>query len=348
MPKPVKYEDYSAPYVSVTDKLGDRRRDPYNTAQLPSEIQYYKADAKTGKRETLPMTIKNDEYGFLSYGQNGNKINKTSHLINPITRTIANNLYAIQQSQKYGGPKVTPEEMTALLFQEGRPDFGLNSSNMYSHDKQALALRAKLKNEEGYDEGTQSADLAASIFYAKKKGAELGVPWTKVWNGLGKNIAFGRPNDSAVVGGKVEPGLREVDYVKEQNQNRDIVNDPRNAEILNFVRQQMAPPIDLDTINQQEYQRRLGARQAYINQKVDKISTGANSSYVDMDTKIKRGLGLLAQLKNPFSALSPEEIKQYYRSKEEKVIPKVRPYTREGKNLKLAKVLLSMKNTTNP
>ena len=347
MPKPVKYEDYSAPYVSETDKLGAKRRDPYSTAKLPSQLQYYKADARTGKRETLPMTIREDQPVFLPYGApalSGARFPVNS--LNPIAK-IANNLYAIQQSQQYGGPKVTPEDMTALLFQEGSYDFGLNSADMYGHDKQASELRAKLGKGEGYLGGINPADLAASILYAKKKGAELGVPWTKVWNGLGRNVTFGRSTDSAMFGGKVKRGLREVDYVKEQNQNREIVNDPKNAEILNFIRQQMAPPPSLDTLNQQEYQRRLAARNAYVNDRTAERVKGGTEA-VGIDDRIAHGVGALLHGQNPFASWSPKELDAYYRKGVEKGIPAVRPYMREGKNLKLAKVLLSMKNTTNP
>ena len=332
--KKVEYEDYSAPYVPDTAKLGGSRRDPYGTAQLPSQLQYYKADARTGKRETLPMTIREDQLDFLPYGAPDASYN----IWNPIAE-IANNLYAIQQSQQYGGPKVTPEDMTALLFQEGRYDFGLNSADIYGHDKQASELRAKLEKGEGYPvglgPGSAPADLAASILYAKKKGAELGVPWTKVWNGLGRNVAFGRSTDSAVVGGKVTPGVREVDYVKEQNQNREIVNDPKNAEILNFIRQQMAPPPSLDTLNQQEYQRRLAARNAYVNDRTaEKVKGGTEATGID--DRIAHGVGALLHGQNPFASWSPKELDAYYRKGVEKGIPAVRPYTPKKKSVKVA------------
>jgi hypothetical protein len=63
-----KNSGYSDPYVTEADRLGTRRRDPYGTAQLPSQLQYYKADARTGKRETLPMTILESQYDILPYG----------------------------------------------------------------------------------------------------------------------------------------------------------------------------------------------------------------------------------------------------------------------------------------
>lgn len=330
------YEDYSDPYVSESDKLGAKRRDPYGTIPLPSQLKYYKADARTGKRETLPMTITDKQLDFLPYGQ---QPRKDTYNINPI-ELMADNLFGLQQAQKYGGPKITPEEMTALLFQEGRPDFGLNSADMYGHDKQASGLRDKLGKEEGYLEDwrlnrSSPADLAASILYAKKKGAELGVPWTKVWNGLGRNVTFGRSTDSAVVGGKVTPGAREVDYVKEQNQNRDIVNDPKNAEILNFIRQQMAPPQDLDTLNQQEFQRRTEAREADVANKAAEYSYnydyGGKKSTGD---KIKRGLLDLFEFKNPFP--SRETLTARFRGEAEDYIPKVRPYTPKKKDVKVA------------
>jgi hypothetical protein len=330
-----KNSGYSDPYVTEADRLGTRRRDPYGTAQLPSQLQYYKADARTGKRETLPMTILESQYDILPYG--GQKKPDNNPNLNPI-KLLADQLYGLQQAQKYGGPKITPEEMAALLFQEGRPDFGLNSSDMYAHDKQASELRAKLSKEEGYPVGlggTTPADLAASILYAQKKGAELGVPWTKVWNGLGRNVAFGRSTDSAMFGGKVERGLREVDYVKEHNQNRDIVNDPKNAEILNFIRQQMAPPPSLDTLNQQEYQRRTEAREAEVAKKAAEYSynydMGGRETAGD---RIKKGLLALFEFKNPFP--SRETLGARFRREAEDTVPKVRPYTPKKKNVKVA------------
>lgn len=332
----IELPGYSDPYVTETDKLGEKGRDPYGTAELPSQLRYYKADARTGKRETLPMTIRKDSPDFLPYGK---QPKKDAYNINPI-KALADRLYTIQQSQQYGGPEVTPEEMAALLFQEGRADFGLNSSNMYAHDKQASELRDKLA-EEGHLEDwrlgrtSTGADLAASILYAKKKGAELGIPWTKVWNGLGRNVAFGRSTDSAVIGGKVTPGLRDVDYVKEQNQNREVVTDPKNADILNFIRQQMAPPPDLDTLNQQEYQRRTDARTA------DVAKRAADYSYAyDMGgrettgDKVRRGLLDIFNLRNPFP--SREALATRFREQAEDKVPKVRPYTPKKKDVKVA------------
>jgi len=330
-----KNSGYSDPYIPEDAKLGEERRDPYGTAQLPSQLKYYKADARTGKRETLPMTILESQLNFLPYGGRKKPDNQ-----NPI-KILANQLYAIQQSQQYGGPKVTPEDMTALLFQEGSSGFGGGYDSMYAHDRQAMELRDKLSKGEGYPEhgnvgGTTPADLAASILYAQKKGAELGVPWTKVWNGLGRNIAFGRSTDSAVVGGKVEPGLREVDYVKEQKQNREIVNDPKNAEILNFIRQQMAPPPSLDTLNQQEFQRRTEAREAEVGKRAADYSynydRGGRESTGD---RVKKGLLDLFEFKNPFP--SRETLAARFRGEAEDEVPKVRPYTPKPKKVASAK-----------
>lgn len=325
---------YSDPYVPEDAKLGENRRDPYGTAKLPSQLQYYKADARTGKRETLPMTILESQIEFLPYGAQ-----KKPDNYNPI-KHLADSLYGLQQSQQYGGPKVTPEDMAALLFQEGSSGFGGGTENMYAHDRQAMELRNKLEKGEGYPEhghfgGTTPADLAASILYAQKKGAELGVPWTKVWNGLGRNVVRGRSTDAALYNGKVTPGAREVDYVKEQNQNREIVNDPKNAEILNFIRQQMAPPPSLDTLNQQEFQRRTEARKADVANKAAEYSYnydyGGKESTGD---RIKKGLLDLLNFKNPFP--SRETLGARFRGEAEDTIPKVRPYTPKKKNVKVA------------
>jgi hypothetical protein len=37
--------------------------------------------------------------------------------------------------------------------------------------------------------------------------------------------------------------------------NKTVATDPKNAAFYNFVRQNMSAPQDLDTLNQQEYQR---------------------------------------------------------------------------------------------
>jgi hypothetical protein len=244
-------------------------------------------------------------------------------------------LYAAQQ---FGGPKVSPEDMTALLNQESGVSFGGARDTIYAHDKQAVALANKLK-EAGFI--GSPADLPASILAAQNTAKRLGIPWQQVWNGTGKNVVWGKRSRGDTYtsrAGETIPGarLRAPDaYIKESEMNKKVATDPKNADFLNFVRQNMSAPQDLDTLNQQEYQRRLAARQAYVDQEATRYAKSGMSG-VDMDSKISHGLWSLVNMQNPFASWTPDEIVEYQKRDVEKRIPAVRPYTPKKKNVKVA------------
>lgn len=335
--KKVEYEDYSDPYAADTERLGEKRWDPYGNTPVPKQLKSYKADYKTGKLETLPMTWVPDYHNALPYGTTltGSNSNPKYNSF----QNMAGGLRALQASQQFGGPQVSPEDMAALINQEGRTDFGgAVDEQQYAHDKQAVAL-AKQLSDAGFSD--QAVHLPASILAAQNTGKRLNTPWTRIWNGTGTNVVWGnrsRGDTYTSRAGETIPGarLRAPDaYIKESEMNKKVATDPKNADFLNFVRQNMSAPQDLDTLNQQEYQRRLAARQAYVDQEATRYAKSGMSG-VDMDSKISHGLGSLANMQNPFASWTPDEIVEYQKRDVEKRIPAVRPYTPKKKNVKVA------------
>jgi len=338
------FEDWGAKYVSDADPLGETRWDPYETTQYPNRIKAYKANYKTGELETLPMTW--DQYSdeAIPFGRHlgvtpftsspyANIPTPTGRPLGPPARdtfkAMAGGLHALYASQQYGGPKVSPEDMAALLNQEGRMDFGINGdANSYSHDKKAFALYNKL-TDAGFS--PDAANVPATILAAQNTGKRLNTPWTRIWNGTGEVPVFSHAaGDSAAThthGGN--------EYASEFEKQKAAASNPKNADFLNFIRQNMAAPQDLDAINQAEYQRRLAARNAYVNDRTaERVKGGTEATGID--DRVAHGVGALLHGQNPFASWSPEELDAYYRKGAEKDIPAVRPYTAKKKSVKVA------------
>ena len=255
-------------YVSPNDPLGEKRWDPYDNNASNVPIKSYKVDYKTGELETLPTTF--NQYGAFAYGQNeAEEHSRQMQQKYPSSRSnelldMASKLRAVHASQKFGGPKVSPEDMVALLNQEGRQDFGIGPLD-FSHDKKAVQLAKKLE-EEGFSQ--VDVKLSAGLLSAQNTAKRLNIPWQKVWNGTGSAIVYKK--------GKKDRMHSGLDYVNEFELNKKAALDPKNADLLSFVQKNMSDPPDIDALNQQEYEVREKDRQEFIKAKLQQ-----NSQYND-------------------------------------------------------------------
>ena len=267
-------------YVSPNDPLGEKRWDPYDNNASNVPIKSYKVDYKTGELETLPTTF--NQYGAFAYGQNeAEEHSRQMKQKYPSSRSnelldMASRLRALHASQKFGGPKVSPEDMVAILNQEGRSDFGGPLPYKYEHDKKAVKLAKKLEEEGFFPTDTY---LAASLLSAQNTAKRLKIPWQKVWNGTGSVPVWGNKGETAVFKGTTYDKAHMhggLDYVNEFELNKKAALDPKNADLLSFVQKNMSDPPDIDALNQQEYEVREKDRQEFIKAKLQQ-----NSQYND-------------------------------------------------------------------
>ena len=189
-------------------------------------VQIYKTDYSTGMPESRPL-IYDTKMLESQLGQRGAVAPNVRDSIDP------NTIHALYEAQKLSPHiKISPEEVVALLAQEGRGDFGVNAKDAmegWKHNPHAAELNAKLQDlgYNPYDAGTAALLLDKQMTarrLSEKTGKE--IPWQAVWNGLGVT----------------KTGRTGYDYAREFNMN--VRNSAANQAALDMVRQHMAEPVD--------------------------------------------------------------------------------------------------------
>lgn len=137
-----------------------------------------------------------------------------------------NILHALADAQRINkNISISPEEMTALLMQEGRTDFGAtdltSTDKAWAHNPQAVKLEKALID---MGHNPNSAGMAALMLEKQQVAKRKGVPWQAAWNGLGKTSS----------------GRTWKDYVKEYNMNLNNVG--ANKDALDYIRAHMTAP----------------------------------------------------------------------------------------------------------
>lgn len=194
-------------------------------SNVPVEgIQVYRIDQKTGKSESLPRVYDT----ALAEGT----LEKTGKWNSRYDNSVdANTLHALHDAMQINGDlKISPEEVVALIAQEGRADLGANAPDVakgFQHNPQAVMLDAQLRQMgyNKYDAGTAALLLdkqQTATRLSKKYGHE--VPWTAVWNGLGAT----------------KEGRTGYDYAREFKMN--LQNTPANQKAVDYVRKHMTDP----------------------------------------------------------------------------------------------------------
>jgi hypothetical protein len=219
---------YQRPYkeqLTPADRWGSVKATP---------IEVYRTDPKTKKPESQAHKY---DLGFSGNTDDSN----TRQPIDPAM------FHALHDAMKLNpNLKVTPDEMVALLAQEGRTDFGANDlhPNNYAHNKQATELHQQLLKM-GYD--PMAAGFPALLLEKQTVAKRLDVPWQQAWNGMG------------TVRGTSRTG---ADYAKEIGMNAQ--NIAVNKDAVKAVKQLMQEPKKADTLeaaNSRDWARRQQAVQ---------------------------------------------------------------------------------------
>jgi len=126
--------------------------------------------------------------------------------------TMANLLGAYKRAaEKHGVQMMHPDDLTNLALVEGRSNFGYNEYNI--NNKRAAKIAQDLVAQ-GID--PYAAGFPAAIVDKQMQAKRLNVPFYQVWNGAG-------------------PKARE--YAKKIEEQRYAVEDPRNKDLRDFIRQ---------------------------------------------------------------------------------------------------------------
>jgi hypothetical protein len=128
--------------------------------------------------------------------------------------TMRNLLNAYKEAAAMHGLKMlSPDDLLTMALVEGRSNFGYNDYNV--NNKRAFNIAESLK-EKGHDR--YAAGFPAAIVDKQMAAERLKVPFYQVWNGAG-------------------PKARE--YNQRIEQSRYAVEDPRNQNLRNFIRESM-------------------------------------------------------------------------------------------------------------
>lgn len=171
-------------------------------------LSIYRTDPKTNKLESLP---------FIFDTQNSiNQFQRTGDYNPRFASSVEPSAFHAMYDAMQINPnlKVEPEDMLALLAQEGTSNFGaIDALSGYKHNKNAVELVSKLRDM-GYNK--YDAGRAGLMLDKQEKAKEMGVPWYKLWN----------------------PGMK--DYPKQFEINRK--NAPLNKDALEMIRRHMSEP----------------------------------------------------------------------------------------------------------
>jgi hypothetical protein len=156
----------------------------------------HRLDHKKGDVESLPKYFKKEDF---------------EHYLTP---------YA--ESLKFGNHRLAPEDLAAMLLQEGRYDFGFNKFHYDTAPKPAKELYDKLK-EKGFSE--RQAGFAALINEKKMVADRKGIPFGMAWNGTGKT----------------KQGRTGKQYAKELEAQKRLLQHEKNKDLVNYFRSRLTP-----------------------------------------------------------------------------------------------------------
>ena len=130
---------------------------------------------------------------------------------------------AIGEALRSGVPgiseHVSPEVVAAMLLKEGREDLGTNQYNKNDPESRKI-YEAYAKKY-----GRNPAEVIAAMYDKAKVAKRLNVPFSQAWIGLGRS--------------DYETSKQ---YAQDMENFRKAVMDPKNAELLQFIRASMAGP----------------------------------------------------------------------------------------------------------
>lgn len=169
--------------------------------QDPAPVKYY-------RRGTIPKHTTKEGLETMPSEVNANE--------------LKNWVSVMRAGEKYGVPQFSPEQLTAMLFKEGRTDLGFNQFNY--RDPKSLEIYRKLVAE-GYDPA--AAGFGPAIYDAHAKAKQFGGDPSRYWFGTGVS----------------EDKQTSPQYVQAMKANLQYVNHPKNAELLNTVRDAYNNPV---------------------------------------------------------------------------------------------------------
>ena len=156
----------------------------------------YRLDPKTGSLETLPSY----------YNKN---------FVEPYLR-------AYKASQKYGNNAYSPDDLMAIMLQEGRTNFGFNKFHLDTAPKQAQEIYKKLMNE-GHD--YEEAGFAALLKEKELVAKRLGISPYRAWNGTGVN----------------KYGQSGSEYAKKVEKTKELIQHEKNKQTRDFFHKFLSP-----------------------------------------------------------------------------------------------------------
>ena len=235
---PTEARVYARPYL---EKITPAQR--WGSAPAKA-IDLYRTDPKTGKLESLAHKY---DIGFSG-------ATDEAAMRQPIDPGM---LHALHDAQKIN-PKlsVKPEEMVAILAQEGRTDFGGNdiAPKYFEHNKKSVELYNKLRDM-GYDE--MQAGMPALMLEKQRVANVKKIPWPIAWNGTGVT----------------EGGRTGEDYIREYNLN--LGNVKKNPDVLKAFTEHMSEPAKPKTVEDWNTKDFLARRKMVDKARADMIAKGA-------------------------------------------------------------------------
>ena len=135
---------------------------------------------------------------------------------------LRNWISVMRAGEKHGVPQFTPEQLTAMLFKEGRTNLGYNQFNY--RDPKSLAIYRKIV-EEGYD--PNAAGFASAVYDAHQKAKQFGGNPFNYWFGTGVS----------------EDKQTSPQYLAGMKKNLEFVLHPKNAQLYDIVQDAYHNPV---------------------------------------------------------------------------------------------------------
>ena len=164
--------------------------------QPQNYIYGHRLDPKKGDVESLPKYFKKEDF---------------EHYLTPYKASL-----------KHGNHKLDPEDLAAMLLQEGRYDFGFNKFDYDTAPSSAKQIYDTLKKE-GYTD--RQAGFAALINEKKLVADRTGMPFYRAWNGAGRTKA----------------GRTGKQYAQEVEATKRLLSHEKNKELLKYFRERLTP-----------------------------------------------------------------------------------------------------------
>lgn len=153
---------------------------------------------------------------------------------------LAEQTKALRAAEKYGGAKLTPQQLKTFYALEGRSDMGFNGTDF--NNAKALEIAEKLKAE-GHPE--EAAYYAAALYDKNKVANRTGISLQEAWNGTGTS----------------EYGKTGMDYKHAYDAFQPYIEHPKNAELdkvintsYNWQDPYANKPVQLQAPQQQQQQ----------------------------------------------------------------------------------------------